>query len=84
MSKLTPAAVALNDLIATMEAIQRLYDKAPLSEAEDSRLCTLEDRRSGLERQLQREVSEKLGIDYALLWHAVTPTGPIPKLPGQG
>jgi hypothetical protein len=81
----TPARAALHDLIATMQAIENAYEKSrvrSLSEVEDAQLAKLEDRRSALERQLQAMVQEQMGIDYAVLWHAVTPTGPVPKLPG--
>lgn len=78
----TPERALLNDLIATMEAIARLYDKpGDLTDEEDALTSKLEDRRSALEDALQRAVSEKLGLDYAVLWHAITPSGPIPKLP---
>lgn len=71
----TNARAALHDLVETMAAIDRLYQKSgTLTEAEDRRLCQLEDRRLGLERQLIREVKEGLGIDYGVLWNAVTPT----------
>lgn len=79
----TAASAALHDLIQTLQAIDRLYDTArhrELSDAEDRKLSALDNRRDGLEAQLQREVTEKLGIDYVVLWHAVTPSGPIPNL----
>jgi len=50
------------------------------AQAEDGRLSVLEDRRTSLEKTLQQEVKDKLGVDYAVLWHAVTPSGPVPKL----
>lgn len=77
----TPERALLNDLIATMEAIARLYDKGDLTDEEDALTSKLEDRRTALENALQRAVSEKLGLDYAVLWHAITPSGPVPKLP---
>lgn len=78
----TPERALLNDLVATMEAIARLYGQpGDLTEEEDRLTSKLEDRRSALETALQQAVAEKLGIDYAVLWHAITPSGPIPKLP---
>ncbi len=72
---MTPTAIALNDLVQTMEAIDRLYDKPELNDLQDRVLSTLEDRRSSLETQLQQLVGEQLGVDYGVLWHAVTPSG---------
>lgn len=80
----TPARAALHDLIATMQQLANLQARTKgrdLNEAEDRLYAQLEKRIGGLERQLQREVQERLGVDYAVLWHAVTPSGPIPKLP---
>lgn len=78
----TPERALLNDLVATMEAIQRLYSKcSELTDEEDALLSKLDARRFALEDALQRAVTEKLGLDYAVLWHAITPSGPIPKLP---
>lgn len=77
----TTASAALHDLVQTMRAIDRLYDFGrvrELTDAEDQRLAALDDRRNALERQLQQEVKDKLGVDYTVLWHAVTPSGPIP------
>lgn len=82
----TTASAALHDLILTMQAIDRLYDfgrQRELTDAEDQRLSQLDERRDGLERQLQREVADKLGVDYAVLWHAITPSGPVPDLTGK-
>lgn len=79
----TAASAALHDLVQTMQAIDRLYDFGrvrQLTDAEDRRLSTLDERRDALERQLQAEVADKLGVDYAVLWHAVTPSGPVPNL----
>lgn len=91
MSAVTPSRAALHDLIVTMQAIVDLQERGrklfaetgrDLPDADDQRLSKLEERREALEAQLVREVQEKLGIDYAVLWHAVTPSGPIPRLPG--
>jgi len=74
----TTASAALTELVQTMHALDRLYDtvrgRDPTA-AEDMRLSVLERRRDGLERQLEAEVKDKLGVDYAVLWHAVTPSG---------
>ncbi len=70
----TPASIALADLVQTMAAIDRAYDKRQLTDAEDIQLSKLDDRRNSLERQLVQMVSDQLGIDYGVLWHAVTPT----------
>lgn len=78
----TTASAALHDLVQTMQAIDRLYDSArhrELTATEDRKLSALENRRAGLERQLQAEVMDKLGVDYFVLWHAVTPTAPAAK-----
>lgn len=83
----TAASAALHDLVQTMQAIDRLYDFGhlrQLTDTEDQRLSMLSERRDALERQLQREVADKLGVDYAVLWHAVTPSGPVPDLSGKG
>ena len=79
----TAASAALHDLVQTMRAIDRLQQVGrvrELTEAEDTRLTQLDNRRDGLERQLQAEVADKLGVDYVVLWHAVTPSGPVPDL----
>ena len=71
----TTASAALEELVRTMEAIDRLNDKrGDLTEAEDRRYARLEARRTALEQQLQREVKDKLGVDYGVLWNAVTPS----------
>jgi hypothetical protein len=73
----TPARAALHDLIATMAAVDRLYETVrgrDPTDTEDRQLSALEDRRGALERQLQQMVHDQLGIDYAQLWHAVTPS----------
>jgi regulator of sigma D len=78
----SPAATVLNDLVATMQAIKNLYDKpGELTDTQDRQLSMLDNRRFALEDQLQQMVKDTLGVDYAVLWHAVTPSGPIPKLP---
>jgi hypothetical protein len=85
MSEVTPARAALHDLIATMQAQANWYERVKHRDATDEELRQmdkLDERQAALERQLQQEVKDKLGIDYATLWHAVTPSGPIPKLPG--
>lgn len=72
----TTASAALNELVQTMGALVRLYDDVrgrDPTNAEDSRLSQLEERRSALEAQLRREVTDKLGVDYAVLWNAVQP-----------
>lgn len=82
----TPASIALNDLVATMAAIDRLYDvrtkqHRELTDDEDRRLSALDNRRAALEDQLEKIVRAELGVDYFTLWHAVTPTsrkGPRP------
>ena len=82
----TTASAALHDLVETMKAIDRLYDRSRirrLSLQEDERLSQLERRRDGLEDQLKREVREKLGIDYVVLWHAITPSEPAPTRQGR-
>jgi hypothetical protein len=79
---ISPAAAVLNDLVATMQAIKNLYDKpGELTDTQDRQLSMLDNRRFALEDQLQQMVKDTLGVDYAVLWHAVTPSGPIPKLP---
>jgi uncharacterized protein Yka (UPF0111/DUF47 family) len=79
----TTASAALNELVQTMRLVDQLYDKVrgrdPTDE-EDRLISQLERRQDALERQLQAEVMERLGVDYAVLWHAVTPSGPVPKL----
>jgi hypothetical protein len=78
----TAASAALTELVQTMTALDRLYDDVrgrDPTDAEDKRLSHLERRREGLERQLQAEVKDKLGVDYGVLWHAVTPSGPLRK-----
>lgn len=78
----TPARAALHDLIATMQAIATLQSSPrPFSEAVHAQFDKLEARQAALEKQLQDMVQEQLGVDYATLWHAVTPTGTPPKLP---
>lgn len=83
----TAASAALHDLVQTMQAIDRLYDTGrarELTASEDRKLAALNNRRDALERQLQDEVADKLGVDYGVLWHAVTPSGPVPKLDRAG
>jgi hypothetical protein len=75
---MTPAQVALNDLISTMAKIAELQDKpGDLTAREDKLVSMLEDRRSSLEGTLINEVQRVLGIDYGALWFAVTPTEPV-------
>lgn len=82
MTAVTPAAAALNDLVATMQAIATMYGKPDeLTNTQDRQLSALENRRTALEHQLEAMVKDQLGVDYAVLWHAVTPSGPVPKLP---
>jgi hypothetical protein len=78
---MTPARAALHDLIATMQAIANAYSAAgrrqwtgELTADEMAKLDKLEARQHALEQQLQQMVQEQLGVDYATLWHAVTPT----------
>ena len=77
----TPASIALSDLVATMTQIDRLYSKpgVEVSDKDSKLIDQLEARRDALERQLQDEVRTKLGVDYAVLWLAVTPDT-TPKL----
>ena len=74
----TTASAALNELVQTMEVLAGLYDllhrqQRDPTPQEDTRLSQLERRREALERQLQQIVTEQLGVDYGVLWHAVTP-----------
>ena len=84
----TPASAALFDLVETLKKLDRLIDIRPtqqrdLTPAEDRQYGQLEERREALERQLHTEVRDKLGIDYGVLWHAVTPSGPAPTRKGK-
>jgi hypothetical protein len=76
----TTASAALAELVQTMTALAELYERVrgrEPTDAEDRLLSQLELRRDGLERQLEQEVRDKLGVDYGVLWHAVTPSGPV-------
>ena len=80
----TTASAALQELVGTLKAIDRLYDKrGDLSDAEDQQLSALEKRKDGLEEQLKREVKDKLGVDYFVLWHAITPSEKPPTERGR-
>lgn len=71
----TPARAALHDLIATMQAITNLYSRdGDVTDEQSRQLDKLEARQASLEQQLIDMVREQLGVDYATLWHAVTPT----------
>jgi benzoyl-CoA reductase/2-hydroxyglutaryl-CoA dehydratase subunit BcrC/BadD/HgdB len=70
----TPASIALTDLVATMTQLDKLMDQRPFTDRVDRLISELEARRTSLEQQLMDEVRTKLGVDYGILWMAVTPT----------
>lgn len=69
----TPCSMALVDLIGTMERLDALMSNGKEPTPEEDRLITqLERRQDALERQIRREIADKLHIDAIILQEAVT------------